>query len=64
MCINAASVTEFNGDWGFVAVFGSPAQQIGVTPPWYPKWPDIMTIAQGVNWGNADLFPDFGMPLL
>ena len=64
LIINAASVTEFNGDWGFVAVFGSPAQQIGVTPPWYPKWPDVMTIAQGVNWGNADLFPDFGMPSL
>jgi CubicO group peptidase (beta-lactamase class C family) len=64
LIINAASVAEFDGDWGFVAVFGSPAQQIGVVPPWYPKWPDVMTIAQGINWGSTDLFPDFGMPSL
>ena len=64
LIINAASVFQFKGDWGFVAVFGGPAQQIQVPPPWYPDWPDVMTVAEGVNWGNADLFPDFGMPPL
>jgi hypothetical protein len=64
LIINAASVLQFNGDWGFVAVFGSPAQQIGVQPPWYPDWPDVMTIAEAVDWGDTDLFPDFGMPSL
>ncbi len=60
---NAASILQFNGDWGFAAVFDCPATR----PPgvvWYPDWDDVMNIAQGVNWGAADLFPLFGMSSL
>jgi len=60
---NAGSVFQFNGDWGFVAVFGS------ITPspssaPWYADWPAVMDIATTIDWGDADLFPTYGMPSL
>jgi CubicO group peptidase (beta-lactamase class C family) len=62
---DAASVFQFNDQWGFVLCFGSPAQQ-DVQPPypsWYPDFPAVMNIAQTVNW-TQDLFPLFGMPAL
>jgi len=31
---------------------------------WYPDFPAVMNIAKAANWGNADLFPQFGMPSL
>jgi len=64
LIINAASVLQFNGDWGFALCFGSPAQLPGVTPVWYPDYVPLMSIAKSTNWGTTDLFPDFGMPSL
>ncbi len=62
---DAASLFQFNDQWGFVLCFGSPAQQ-DVQPPspsWYPNFLAAMNIAQGVNW-TQDLFPLYGMPSL
>jgi Beta-lactamase len=36
---DAASVLQFDGQWGFMLCFGSPAQVAGVTPSWYPALP-------------------------
>ncbi len=62
---DAASVFQFNDQWGFVLCFGSPAQQ-DVQPPspsWYPDFPAVMNIAKATTW-TQDLFPTFGMPPL
>jgi CubicO group peptidase (beta-lactamase class C family) len=62
--INAASVLQFNGEWGFVLCFGSPAQVPNQTPVWYPDFAPMMEIATTTSWSSNDLFPDFGMPSL
>jgi hypothetical protein len=62
--INAASVLQFNGDWGFALCFGSPAQVPGKAPIWYPDFVPVMNVAKSTNWGTGDLFPHFGMPSL
>jgi len=54
-------VLEFNGDWGFAMCWGAPPFAAG---NWYPDFPAVMNIAKAANWGNADLFPQFGMPSL
>lgn len=62
---NAASVFQFNDQWGFVMLFGSPAQ-LDSQPPypsWYPDFSAVMNIATGVGW-TQDLFPTYGMPAL
>jgi hypothetical protein len=62
---DAASVLQFNDQWGFVLCFGSPAQQDQQPPypSWYPDFPAVMNLATAVNW-TEDLFPIFGMPSL
>jgi CubicO group peptidase (beta-lactamase class C family) len=62
---DAASVFQFNDQWGFVLCFGSPAQQ-DVQPPypsWYPNFDNAISIAMSTTW-TQDLFPTFGMPSL
>lgn len=41
---NAASVLQFNGDWGFVVLFGGPTDR----PKYlvYPDFPSVMTFAE------------------
>jgi CubicO group peptidase (beta-lactamase class C family) len=59
---DAASVFQFDGEWGFVALFGSSAYRpYGVV---YPDWPDVMKIAKSDLGTAPDLFPQFGMPSL
>ena len=55
-------VLEFNGQWGFVMLWGSPPTAAEAN--WYPDYPSVMTIAKATSWGSADLFPQFGMPSL
>jgi len=54
---------QFNGEWGLVVCLGGNGG-----PSWgnnaYPDFPDVMNIAQTVNWGPNDLFLQFGMPAL
>jgi CubicO group peptidase (beta-lactamase class C family) len=57
---DAASVLQFDGEWGFVALFGTRATQ----PGWYPDWLNVMNIAKAQLATAADLFPEFGMPSL
>ena len=57
---DAASVLQFDGEWGFVALFGTRATQ----PGWYPNWDAVMNIAKADLANAADLFPQFGMPSL
>jgi CubicO group peptidase (beta-lactamase class C family) len=57
---DAASVLQFDGEWGFVALFGTRATQ----PGWYPNWDDVMKPAKADLATAADLFPQFGMPSL
>ena len=57
---DAASVVQFDGEWGFVALFGTRATQ----PGWYPDWPDVMNKAKTDLATAIDLFPQFGMPSL
>ena len=57
---DAASVVQFDGEWGFVALFGTRATQ----PGWYPDWPDVMNKAKADLATAIDLFPQFGMPSL
>jgi CubicO group peptidase (beta-lactamase class C family) len=64
LIINAASVLQFDSDWGFALCFGSPAQLPGVTPVWYPDYVPVMNIAKSTSWGTRDLFPLFGMASL
>jgi hypothetical protein len=61
---DAASVLQFNGEWGFVVVWGSPAQVPTKTPSWHPDYDAVMNIAKTVDWSGTDLFPHFGMPSL
>jgi hypothetical protein len=59
---DAAAVFQFDGEWGFVALFGSSANRpYGVV---YPNWPDVMKIAKADLATAIDLFPQFGMPSL
>ena len=60
---NAASVLQFDGDWGFVALWAARAQELR-TPEWYPDFKAMMDVAKPLVIGNADLFPMFGMPPL
>jgi CubicO group peptidase (beta-lactamase class C family) len=55
-------VLEFNGQWGFVMLWGSPPTKAEAN--WYPDYPSVMSIAKSASWGSADLFPQFGMPSL
>jgi CubicO group peptidase (beta-lactamase class C family) len=64
LIINAAGVLQFNGEWGFVLCFGSPAQVPNQQPVWYPDFTPMMNIATTTSWSSKDLFPDFGMPSL
>jgi CubicO group peptidase (beta-lactamase class C family) len=64
LIINAASVFQFNGDWGFAICFGSPAGTPGVPTVVYPDYPAVMNIAKSTSWGATDLFPHFGMASL
>jgi CubicO group peptidase (beta-lactamase class C family) len=57
---DAASVLQFDGEWGFVALFGTRATQ----PGWYPNWDAVMKIAKNQLATATDLFPQFGMPSL
>ncbi len=59
---NAASVFSFNGDWGFVALWGNLPPNSN--PSWYSSFPDVMNIAQAADWGDSDLFPTYGMKSL
>jgi hypothetical protein len=64
---DAASVFQFDDQWGFVLCFGSPAQ-LDNQPPnpgpsWYPDFTAAMNIAKNATW-TQDLFPTFGMPAL
>jgi CubicO group peptidase (beta-lactamase class C family) len=62
LIIDAAAVFQFDGQWGFVALFGSSANRPnGVV---YPNWPDVMKIAKADLATATDLFPQFGMPSL
>jgi len=54
-------VLQFNGDWGFAMCWGAPPF---AAANWYPDFPSVMNIARQTNWGNTDLFPQFGMPSL
>jgi CubicO group peptidase (beta-lactamase class C family) len=67
LIIDAASVLQFDDQWGFVLCFGSPAQLPNPpypAPSWYPDFPGVMDIAKKTDWGTTDLFPLFGMPWL
>jgi CubicO group peptidase (beta-lactamase class C family) len=55
-------VLEFNGDWGFVMLWGSPPTAAEAN--WYPDYPSVMNIAKSTAWGSQDLFPQFGMSSL
>jgi CubicO group peptidase (beta-lactamase class C family) len=55
-------VLQFNGQWGFVMLWGSPPT--AAESNWYPDYPSVMNIATSASWGSADLFPHFGMPPL
>ena len=55
---NAASVFQFDGDWGFVALWGSTAYRGNRV---YPDFHGVMDTARELNWGSTDLFPEFGM---
>ena len=63
LIVDAASVVQFNGQWGFALCFGGPAQPT-TGAVWYPNFDSVMTIATSTNWGTTDLFPEFGMPSL
>jgi CubicO group peptidase (beta-lactamase class C family) len=60
---NAASVLQFDGDWGLVALWGARAQELR-TPSWYPNYTAMMNVAKPLVAGSPDLFPMFGMPSL
>ena len=55
--VGAASVLQFDDQWGFALCFGSPSGPYGV----YPDFPAVMNVAKNTNWGTTDLFPQFGM---
>jgi hypothetical protein len=52
---DAAAVFQFDGDWGFVALFDSTAPRGSMI---YPHWDDVLTIAKSTPWPMTDLFPD------
>jgi hypothetical protein len=59
---DAASVIQFDGEWGFVALFGSTANRPNNLI--YPDWPAVMGAAKTYLTNAADLFLAFGMPSL
>ena len=59
---DAASVFQFDGEWGFVALFGSTADRPNGLI--YPNWDAVMSAAKADLATAADLFPMFGMPSL
>ena len=59
---DAASVFQFDGEWGFVALFGSTANRPNNLI--YPDWLAVMNTAKSELATAADLFPVFGMPSL
>jgi len=61
---DAASVFEFDGEWGFVALFGSSAYRPDNSSAVYPDWHGVMDQAKTHLATAIDLFPQFGMPSL
>jgi CubicO group peptidase (beta-lactamase class C family) len=59
---DAASVVQFNDQWGFALIFDSTAQT-SQGASWYPDFTAGMTIAKTATW-TQDLFPTYGMPAL
>ena len=53
---------QFDGEWGFVALFGSTADRPNGLI--YPNWDAVMSAAKADLATAADLFPMFGMPSL
>ena len=62
LIVDAASVFEFDGEWGFVALFGSTANRPNNLV--YPDWHGVMDQAKTQLATAIDLFPQFGMPSL
>ena len=62
LIVDAASVFEFDGEWGFVALFGSTANRPNNLV--YPDWHAVMDKAKTELATAIDLFPSFGMPSL
>lgn len=62
---DAASVFQFDDQWGFALCWGSSGFAGNNFPgPVYPNYPAVMNIAKNTNWGTTDLFPQFGMSSL
>ena len=53
---------EFDGEWGFVALFGSSAYRPNNLV--YPDWHGVMDKAKTDLATAIDLFPQFGMASL
>jgi CubicO group peptidase (beta-lactamase class C family) len=62
LIVDAASVLQFNDQWGFVLVFDSAAQT-SQSASWYPDFTAGLSVAKNVTW-TKDLFPTYGMPAL
>jgi CubicO group peptidase (beta-lactamase class C family) len=62
LIVDAASVFEFDGEWGFVAVFGGTVNRPNNLV--YPDWHGVMDKAKTELAAATDLFPQFGMPSL
>ena len=56
---DAAAVLQFNGNTGFIALFGCTAANRGNEI--YPDWPRVNEAAANTSWANVDLFPCFNM---
>lgn len=61
--VTSQNVLQFNGEWGFTVNWAGRMIDPD-TKSWYPNFPEIMSIATKVDWGETDLFPSFGMPSL
>jgi CubicO group peptidase (beta-lactamase class C family) len=65
---SSSTVAQFNGDWGYTMLWANNGPAVVTNYPnleYYPDFPAIMhDIVPTVNWGSADLFPQFGMPSL
>jgi CubicO group peptidase (beta-lactamase class C family) len=55
---------QFNQDWGHVFCISGGMAWTPDGVPTYPDFPALMNIAYGVDWGETDLFPQFGMSTL
>jgi hypothetical protein len=60
----ASSAVYFDGDWGYVMVWGSGIPGQPANEAWTWQFPAVMNVAQNTKWGAEDLFPQFGMPSL